>query len=1322
MSTGASELPLTAVLRINAACVLFERAWKAGQRPKIEDVLATAAEEDRPVLLRELIALDIHYRRQAGEEPSPETYRQRWPEAAALWAATLWGEAAGREDLPAGDTAAWPVVPGYEIRAELGHGGMGVVYWAWQSGLNRTVALKMILAGGHAGPQELARFRMEAEAVARLQHPNIVQIHDIGEHDGRPYMALEYVDGGSLAQELTGAPWPAHRAAELAETLARAVHHAHRQGIVHRDLTPGNVLLTKAGQPKITDFGLAKVLVGGGPTLTQSGMILGTPIYMAPEQAAGRAKAIGPATDVYALGAVLYELLTGRPPFKAETPLETLQQVQSQEPVPPSRLQPKLPRDLTTICLKCLQKAPERRYGSAETLAEDLRHFQAGEPIRARPVSRAEKLWRWCRRNPAVASLTTVAVLLLLTVAVGSAVATVWLKGERDSAARSRNSEALARDAAEQAGRERRLELAQALQDRAHAGRMSRRQGQRYASLDALAQVAQLARELKLPPERLTQLRNEAIACMALPDVRLARKWDFPPVGISHVAFDNAYQRYARIDRQGQISLRRVADDVELYRWSAFDPGEFGLTWSRDGRFLTARNGNGHQQKVWHCAGPKAVAALPPLSNVAWGDFSPDSCQLAVVTRDGQLILYDLDSGRQIKRVRGVALSGVAGRVMFHPMKRWLAMTMGGNRIQIFDLETDEKLGEDLLHPAMAYSLTWNPDGRSLATACADLKIYVWDLAARRPPAVLEGCRNAGIRLAFNRAGDLLASSDWDGMLRFWHPRTGKQVFSTPGDMLLANPFSPDDRHIVARIIGPSGQSESGLWEVATFREYRTLVHDPVPPRSDRMPSYYGGSLHPNDRWLALAMSDGVRIWDLVSGRQLAWLAMKQTAGVWFEPSGTLLTNGDSGWWRWPLHADVATGSRLRIGPPDRLPVPGMFMGISGSHDGRVLAVPFFDGGMVLHADRPYQPVRLVPQDDVRSVSVSPDGRWVATGSFSGTGIKVWEAATGKLVKELLAVHNMCNSNFSPDGRWLATWASGDDCRLWAVGSWEPGIHIRNGRVAAFTADGRVMATSVALGVLALIDPATGHEYARLEDPNQDDFGWFTFTADGTQVVTSSCQGLAIHVWDLRLIRRQLAGLGLDWDGPPDWTPPGPPDNQLTPAPPDQVEVQGLDLVTNPEKWKHYQHARTVLTLARNPFDAEAHFLLGRELLGAGKAAEAYQQLTFALTFQPGFGAAHAERAEAAFRLGRWADAVADASVVLRDQPYDADTFSLRGQAYQKLGRHAEAVADFTAALARVPRSAQLRKWRATSAAALGKGAEAAADRDQGKTLSAASQ
>jgi hypothetical protein len=329
----------------------------------------------------------------------------------------------------------------YELLEMLGRGGMGMVYKAHQASCKRLVALKMVLAASHATPKLLARFRTEGEAIARLQHPNIVQVFEVSEHEGQPFFSMEFCPGGSLDKKLNGTPWQPKQAARLVEVLARAMQAAHDQNVIHRDLKPANMLLGADAAPKITDFGLAKKLDEVGQTA--SGDIMGTPSYMAPEQAGGmaspRRSAIGPACDVYALGAILYELLTGRPPFKAATHLDTILQVVNDEPASLRQLQSKTPIDLETICLKCLHKIPHKRYASAAKLAADLRRFQDGEPIEARPAGWVERGWKWAKRRPTAAALLLVSVVALLVVLVGGLWFNARLTEERNLATEQRN-------------------------------------------------------------------------------------------------------------------------------------------------------------------------------------------------------------------------------------------------------------------------------------------------------------------------------------------------------------------------------------------------------------------------------------------------------------------------------------------------------------------------------------------------------------------------------------------------------------------------------------------------------------------------------------------------------------------------------------------------------------------------------------------------------------------------------------------------------------------------------------------------------------------
>ena len=355
--------------------------------------------------------------------------RLRWQRLESIQAriGALLPEPPSTSRVEAAPAAYWsddpPHVAGYEVEAVLGHGGMGIVYRALDTRLRRTVALKMLLAGPYVRPGERERFLREAAATAGLRHPNIVQVFDVGNHDGRPYFIMEFVEGGTLAQQLSGAPVPSRRAAELLVALAAAMEAAHRGGIIHRDLKPSNILLTAEGMPKVADFGLAR-WQDGEAGLTVSGAPLGTPSYMAPEQARGLTHALGPPLDVYSLGAILYELVTGRPPFRGETASETERQVIAQEPVPPSRLNAKVPRDLETVCLKCLEKEPGRRYATADELAADLARFLNDEPIRARRTGPLGRMVRWGRRNPVPAA--SLAAMVMTGVLALAAILGQW--------------------------------------------------------------------------------------------------------------------------------------------------------------------------------------------------------------------------------------------------------------------------------------------------------------------------------------------------------------------------------------------------------------------------------------------------------------------------------------------------------------------------------------------------------------------------------------------------------------------------------------------------------------------------------------------------------------------------------------------------------------------------------------------------------------------------------------------------------------------------------------------------------------------------------
>jgi serine/threonine protein kinase/WD40 repeat protein len=1184
-------LPLSVVRRINEVCNRFELAWLAGPRPAIEDFLGDTPEPERSDLARELVALDINFRRQAGEEPQADDYRTRFP---ALALAPL---LAGRAAELAGAAAHLPVVPGYDVLKELGRGGMGVVYWAWQGSLSRTVALKMLRGGADAGPPELARFRTEAEAVARLHHPHIVQVYDVGLAERCPYLALEFVDGGSLAQKLTGTPLPARHAARLLELVARAVQAAHQKGVVHRDLTPANVLLARSDsahgvplggpeeteyyEPKVTDFGLAKLLVGGGPTLTHSGTILGTPSYMAPEQAGGHGKEVGPATDVYALGAILYELLTGRPPFKAETLLDTLKQVETVEPVAPSRLQPKLPRDLTTICLKCLAKEPHKRYASAEELAEDLRRFQAGEPIRARPVGRTERLIRWCRRNPAVATLAGSVALLLVLIAIGSSVLSWRLHGALTE------SEA-DRDRAERAEGQGKEKLWQSYRDQARALRLSRHPGQRLDSLRAIRKAMQLP----LPPgHSRDELRTEAIGALALPDLELLREWDGYPAGSVGLDFDGNLERYARLAEDGTVSVRRVSDDALIARWreptqGAWPYRESNLRFSPDGRFLAIFHPPSRRLMVRRLDGPEPVVCHRGTNVVdGWAmDFSPDSKRLAYLLTDTRFAVVDLACG-QVSHLP--ATGAEQWDIRFAPDGRQFALVTrraGKWAVEVRDAARGQ-VRQSLLHPARPVRPAWHPDGRTLATGCNDRLLRLWDVPAGQLLRELKGHRIEGINCAFTRTGDRLLSNDWHSVLRVWEPSSGRQLLSFPAAGYDILRVSPDDRVSAMHV---ADTTKLQLLRLHAGREYQTIELGGGP--SNRGIDYKAFAMvHPGGRLLAARGTDGsVVVVDLSAGREVATLRLPGGRPLLWEPAGALLTCGTFGVQRWALRADPRELGHYRLGPPELLPSPGHGGNVRWgcSANAQTVAIPNYNRGAVLvHRGPPTRTVRLQPQQDVRTCAVSRDGRWVATGSHENTdgfGAKVWDAATAKLVKQF-RLPKFCWVAFSPDGRWLLTTSGG--CRLWEVGSWNAGPKV-GGATGCFSPNGRLLAVEDSAGAIRLVRPESGAQLARLEAPEQTRLIPSCFTPDGTRLIAVGVETQALHVWDLRAVRAQLAALDLDWNLPP--YPPAAQDK--VPPLTGSVDYGNLFVPTHP----HQAVGVYSLALALCPLNPEAYLQRGR--------------------------------------------------------------------------------------------------------------------------------
>jgi WD40 repeat protein/tetratricopeptide (TPR) repeat protein/predicted Ser/Thr protein kinase len=983
-----------------------------------------------------------------------------------------------------------PIVPGYEVLRELGRGGMGVVYLARHLRLDRLVALKMILAGFTAGPEERARFRKEAEAVAHLQHPNIVQVYEVGEAGGRPYLALEHVDGDSLARKLAGTPLPARQAAGLMETLARAIHVAHQQAIVHRDLNPANVLLTSAGVPKVTDFGLAKRLDGGAALQTQSGVIVGTPPYMAPEQAAGKSKETGPATDVYALGAILYETLTGRPPFRAETPLETLLQVQFQEPVPPSRLQPKVPRDLGTVCLKCLEKEPRRRYASAGDLADDLQRFLEDKPVRARPVGQAGRLWRWCRRKPTVASLTAAVVALLVAAAVGATVVAFRTasRAAADAVLAEKNRQELVRL---QVGKGAALmdegDLPGALLWFAEAFRLDegdpgRQEAHRVRLAAVLQQCPKLAQVyFHRGPVNHAEFSPDGRRVLTASDDGTARLWD--------------------VSTGDPVALPLEHTGAVLF--GAFDHnGRRVLTASQDG---TAR--------VWEASTGRPLT--PPVGHggeVTYASFSPGGRRVVTASEDGTARLWDAATGEPtavLKHRRPVVYAS------FSPDGRRIVTASGDQTAQVWEAATGRPLlASPLKHNAPVLHASFNADGSRVVTVSSNGTTRFWNAGSGElVTSFLKLSRVSSSSLSptlvstcFSPDGRRMVSTTWDPTARVWDVTTGLPL--TP----------PLRHHAVVRGAGfsPDGQQVVTASDDGTVRVWDAVTGEPATPPLGHSAGVVQASFSPDGRQAVTACRDGTaRVWDLTGGRAVPW-QITHTYEVWdvaFSPDGRRVATASKGTARvW----DADTGEPVT--PPLRH--AATLWRVLFSPDGRRVATACEGGTARVWDAATGAPVTepLKHARRVRSVAFSPDGRSLVSASSDGTA-SVWELATGERVLNLELGAPGRNAAFSPDGRRLVTACSQlgrGELRVRDAATGRPLTPpLRHeGTVAssaAFSPDGRRLLSASDDQTARVWDAETGRLIQTLKHGSP--VYQAAFSPDGRLVVTAGHDQLA-QVWD----------------------------------------------------------------------------------------------------------------------------------------------------------------------------------------------------------------
>lgn len=1022
----------------------------------------------------------------------------------------------------------------FQIERRIGEGGFGVVFLARDPHLDRRVALKLPRPELLISQSWRSRFLREAEAAALLEHPQIIPVFEAGQAGSLCYIVQAWCDGVSLDRWLATrlAPVRPRAAARLIAALADAVQHAHSRGVLHRDIKPANILLETSGPAEpshladedlarvahLSDFGLARI-ADQEERQTLSGAILGTPAYMSPEQAEGRSAAITVAADIYALGAVMYELLTQRSPFEGPSVLATLEAVRSCEPVPLRRHNAAVPLDLEAICLKCLEKDPARRYSTAQDLATDLRRFLAGEVVVARAVSSAERIVRWCRCRPALASLSGI-ILLLTACLIGGLGTATWLLDQ------SRQSALLASQRAERNER-RAIRIAyDAHLAEARAVRRSGDAGQRWESLAAIGRAAELLPQLNLPAEQRSLLRQEAIEALKLIDLEPQESWPLDEEQLATVSADGALEQYAYFDRHAHsLVVRRFLHNTTLQSLPVPPQcdGVSEIRFSPDGTYLAARlveRGNRAAVQVWKLATGEASTRIDatPIRGCPH-DFSPDGKRLAVALADGRVGIFELPSFLQIHTWSD---KRPASTVRFDHTSKRLAVYRTG-QMELLDVATG-KLAYKTGCNSHANQLDISPDGTMVGAACDDKVIRLWGPRSGNLHPLIMADDEEVTRLRFGPKGHIIAASTRHGTTRLWMTSNLQPLLRASGWL---TEFSPD-----GKLIG-LGSSRQRIISV----EHRLVSMQPAAGPTNTAAERL--SIDETGRLLAVSNPDQFALIDLVEAKLVA-NAPTLGGRAQFDPTGkTIFAATATGLHRLGLRRlEDATQIGCTFTSPklvDR--TPGM-VDMAASSDGRrVVGITDSSPASVVVIDVSAKETRVLEphHEGARWLAISASGRWLATATWQGKDILVWDAETGQLVTRLES--SSARVAFSPDESTLIV----DEGRRWMAyrtADWQPAAppQLRNpssdfpGPIA-FSNDSCLLAIRGIARQIQVRDAHTLDLLLTLEVAYLRNVESILFDGSGTRLIGGTAAPGLINIWDLRALRNQLTAIGLGLPG-----------------------------------------------------------------------------------------------------------------------------------------------------------------------------------------------